>query len=133
MQQTSNWQTHSLYLHILLLLFILFIIYGLTTIKTQTINNQQLDVILGNQDSCSHALTPVEKVLCHFLWVPLLLLFILFIIYGLTTIKTQTINNQQLDAILGNQDSYSHALTPVEKVPCHFLWVQGPMNVRRKN
>ena len=117
MQQTSNWQTHSLYLHILLLLFILFIIYGLTTIKTQTINNQQLDVILGNQDSCSHALTPVEKVLCHFLWVPLLLLFILFIIYGLTTIKTQTINNQQLDAILGNQDSYSHALTPVEKSP----------------
>ena len=126
MQQTSNWQTHSLYLHILLLLFILFIIYGLTTIKTQTINNQQLDVILGNQDSCSHVLTPVEKVLCHFLWVPLLLLFILFIIYGLTTIKTQTINNQQLDAILGNQDSYSHALTPVEKVLCHFLWVQGP-------
>ena len=66
MQQTSNWQTHSLYLHILLLLFILFIIYGLTTIKTQTINKQQLDAILGNQDSYSHALTPVEKVLCHF-------------------------------------------------------------------
>ena len=50
-----------------------------------------------------------------------LLLFILFIIYGLTTIKTQTINNQQLDAILGNQDSYSHALTPVEKVLCNVL------------
>ena len=66
MQQTSNWQTHSPYLHILLLLFILFIIYGLTTIKTQTINNQQLDAILGNQDSYSHALTSVEKVLCHF-------------------------------------------------------------------
>ena len=40
----------------------------------------------------------------------IIIYFILFIIYGLTSIKTQTINNQQLDAILGNQDSYSHAL-----------------------
>ena len=68
-QQLCNKQAIGKHIHstyIIIIYFILFIIYGLTTIKTQTINNQQLDAILGNQDSYSHALTPVEKVLCHF-------------------------------------------------------------------
>ena len=77
----------------------------------------------GNKQAIGKHIHPIYIIIIY---------FILFIIYGLTTIKTQTINNQQLDAILGNQDSYSQALTPVEKVLCHFLWVQGPMNVRRK-
>ena len=37
----------------------------LTTIKTQIIHNQHTGVIFGNRASYAHALSPVERVLCH--------------------------------------------------------------------
>lgn len=42
----------------------------------------------------------------------------------LTTMKTQTIDNQHGDAILGNRASYRK-----ERVQGHFLWDPRPMNV----
>ena len=42
----------------------------LTTTKTQTMNNQHSDAILVNRASYAHALSPVGRVLGHFLWDP---------------------------------------------------------------
>lgn len=44
------------------------IIHCLRTTKTQTINNQYADAILGYRNRCAHAMSPVERVLGHFLF-----------------------------------------------------------------
>ena len=38
-------------------------------------------------------------------------------------------NYENAGAILGTRDSYTHALSPVERVLGHFLWDPGLMNV----
>ena len=50
------------------------------------------------------------------------------------TMKTQIINNQHADTILGNRVNYARASSPVERIQVYFLWDQLPANVtiRRK-
>ena len=45
------------------------------------------------------------------------------------TIKTQTINKQHADTILGNRANYARASSPVERILVYLLWDQVPANV----